>query len=54
VLPDRFRRQADSMERSGRSPLYVSLIRAAVDDIEAGGIVARLFDGHRRSLRRGA
>jgi hypothetical protein len=45
VLAQRFRRQADAMERGGRSPLYVELIRAAADDIEAGGVVARLFDG---------
>jgi hypothetical protein len=33
------------MERSARSPLYVELIRAAADDIEAGGAVARLLEG---------
>jgi hypothetical protein len=45
MLAQRFRRQADAMERGGRSPLYVALIRAAADDIEAGGVVARLFEG---------
>ena len=45
MLPERFRRQADAMERGGRSPLYVALIREAADDIEAGGVVARLFEG---------
>src|SRR3954470_20019429 len=45
MLAQRFRRQADAMERGGRSPLYVELIRAAADDIEAGGAVARLFEG---------
>src|SRR3954470_17960954 len=33
------------MERGERSPLYVTLIREAADDIEAGGAVARLFEG---------
>jgi hypothetical protein len=45
MLPGRFRRQADAMERGGRSPLYVALIREAADDIEAGGPVAKLFEG---------
>jgi hypothetical protein len=45
MLPERFRRQADAMERTGRSPLYVALIREAADDIEARGPVARLFEG---------
>ena len=44
-LAERFRRHAASLERSGRSPLYVSLMREAADDIEAGGVVARVFDG---------
>jgi hypothetical protein len=30
--------------RSGRSPLYIELMRAAADDIEQDGEVARLFD----------
>jgi hypothetical protein len=44
-LPARFRRHADMLVRSGRSPLYVELMRAAADDIERGGEVARLFEG---------
>ena len=30
--------------RSGRSPLYIELMRAAAEDIERGGEVARLFE----------
>src|SRR5262249_22159684 len=44
-LPARFRRHADMLVRSGRSPLYIELMRAAADDIEHDGEVARLFDG---------
>ena len=44
-LSARFRRHADALVRSGRSPLYVRLMRAAADDIDAGGVVARLFAG---------
>lgn len=33
------------LARSGRSPLYIELMRAAADDIERGGEVARLFEG---------
>ena len=44
-LSARFRRHADSLVRSGRSPLYVRLMRAAADDIDRGGPVARLFGG---------
>lgn len=44
-LSARFRRHADSLVRSGRSPLYIRLMRAAADDIDAGGLVARLFAG---------
>lgn len=44
-LADRFRRHADSLVRSGRSPLYVTLMRAAAEDIDADGAVARVFDG---------
>jgi hypothetical protein len=44
-LPLRFRRHAGMLERSGRSPLYIELMRAAADDIERGGEVARLFEG---------
>ncbi len=45
ALPARFRRHADMLARSGRSPLYIELMRAAADDIEHGGEVARLFEG---------
>lgn len=44
-LARRFRRHADSLVRSGRSPLYVRMMRAAADDLEAGGVVAELFAG---------
>jgi len=44
-LPARFRRHADMLVGSGRSPLYIELMRAAAEDIEAGGEVARLFEG---------
>jgi hypothetical protein len=44
-LPARFRRHADMLVRSNRSPLYIRLMRAAADDIERGGPVARLFAG---------
>jgi hypothetical protein len=44
-LSDRFRRHADSLVSSGRSPLCVALMRAAADDIDAGGVVAELFAG---------
>ena len=44
-LPARFRRHADMLVHSGRSPLYIELMRAAADDIERGGEVARLFEG---------
>lgn len=44
-LADRFRRHADALVRSGRSPLYVRLMRSAAEDIDRGGQVARLFDG---------
>jgi hypothetical protein len=43
-LPARFRRHADMLARSGRSPLYIELMRAAADDIERGGLLARLFE----------
>src|SRR5947209_1252552 len=42
-LPVRFRRHADMLVESGRSPLYAALMRAAAEDIERGGEVARLF-----------
>jgi hypothetical protein len=44
-LSARFRRHADALVRSERSPLYIRLMRAAADDIDAGGVVARLFAG---------
>jgi hypothetical protein len=44
-LSARFRRHADALVRSGRSPLYNRLMRSAADDIDAGGVVARLFAG---------
>ena len=43
-LADRFRRHADSLVRSHRSPLYQQLMRAAAEDIGRGGVVAELFD----------
>ncbi|MBV8219878.1 MAG: DUF2332 domain-containing protein [Solirubrobacterales bacterium] len=45
ALSARFRRHADALVRSERSPLYIRLMRAAADDIDAGGVVARLFAG---------
>ena len=44
-LTVRFRRHADMLVGSGRSPLYIELMRAAAEDIERGGEVARLFEG---------
>ena len=44
-LSDRFRRHADALVRSHRSPLCIELMRGAADDIDRGGEVARLFDG---------
>jgi len=44
-LSARFRRHADALVRSERSPLYVRLMRAAAADIDAGGVVARVFAG---------
>jgi hypothetical protein len=44
-LSGRFRRHADGLARSERSPLYIHLMRAAADDVDAGGVVARLFAG---------
>jgi HAD superfamily hydrolase (TIGR01509 family) len=45
TIADRMRRHGRALARSGRSPLYVALIAAAADDDEAGGVVARLFEG---------
>lgn len=42
-LSGRFRRHADSLERSRRSPLYAQLMRAAAEDIDRRGVVAELF-----------
>jgi len=44
-LSGRFRRHADSLVRSHRSPLCIELMRGAADDIDRGGEVATLFDG---------
>jgi hypothetical protein len=44
-LPTRFRRHADSIERAGRSPLSVALMRGGADDIESGGVLADLVEG---------
>jgi hypothetical protein len=44
-LARRFRRHAMWLEHSGRSPLYMHLMRAAAADAEQGGQVAQLFDG---------
>src|SRR5437016_5823831 len=43
-LPLRSRRHAEMLDSSGRSPLYIELMRAAAEDIERGGEVARLFE----------
>jgi len=45
TLPDRFRRFGDALERLGRAPLNVELMRRAGDDIAAGGPVAALLHG---------
>jgi hypothetical protein len=44
-LSGRLRRHAQWLVDNDRSPLYVVLMRAAADDVDAGGIVATLFDG---------
>lgn len=44
-LAARFRGHADTLDRGGRSPLCVALMRAAADDIEARGRLRELFDG---------
>jgi len=44
-LAERFRRHAEMLVRSDRSPLYIRLMRSAAEDIDAGGEVARLFEG---------
>jgi hypothetical protein len=44
-LAMRFRRQAGALARDGRSPLYVELLGGAAADLDAGGVVAELFEG---------
>jgi hypothetical protein len=44
-LAKRFRRHAEALERSGRSPLCVALMRGGAENIDDGGLVADLFDG---------
>jgi hypothetical protein len=44
-LPTRFMRHADSVERAGRSPLSVALMRGAAEDVESGGVLAGLVEG---------
>jgi hypothetical protein len=43
TLAERFRRHADTLTRSHRSPLSAALMYGGADDFEAGGTVARLF-----------
>jgi hypothetical protein len=45
VTGELFRARAAELERGGRSRLYVELMRGAADDLDAGGIVATIFDG---------
>jgi hypothetical protein len=45
VIGDLFRARAAELERAGRSRLYVELMRGAAEDVDAGGIVARLLHG---------
>ncbi len=45
TVADRFRRHAEMLAASDRSPLYVVLMRDAADDLHAGGVVADLMDG---------
>lgn len=42
-LADRFRRHADALVRLQRSPLSARLMNAAAADLDAGGVVSRLF-----------
>ena len=44
-LARRFRRHADALARSGRSPLCVALMRGGASDLDEGGLVADLFEG---------
>ena len=43
TLADRFRSHARALIDGGRSPRYVELMPAAADDLDRGGVVARLF-----------
>ena len=45
MIGELFRARADALERDGRSPLYVELMRGAAADADAGGIVAAIFAG---------
>ena len=45
MIGDLFRARAAELERAGRSRLYVELMRGAARDLDAGGIVATIFDG---------
>lgn len=45
TLADRFRAHGRALVDGGRSPLYAELMAAAADDLEQGGVVARLFAG---------
>ena len=44
-LCERLGRFAGWLERGGRSPLYVALLRGAAEDCARGGVVARAFEG---------
>jgi hypothetical protein len=44
-LPDRFRRHADDLAAAGRSPLSVTLMRSAAQDLEPGGRLREVFAG---------
>jgi hypothetical protein len=44
-IAERMRSHAAALERGGRSPLSIALMRDAADDLDAGGIVACLFAG---------
>lgn len=43
-LADRFRRHAEALIRHGRSGLSAALMQGAANDLDAGGLVARLFE----------
>jgi hypothetical protein len=45
TLGDRFRAHARALVAGCRSPLYAELMAAAADDLDRGGVVARLFAG---------